>query len=412
MIGISRGASYIEAISKYNNYARAQYLVTGSIFDDPVYGSRGEQQFRISNVTVDGQAMIGQVFVTTHSITDVKRGDHVELKGKLSNGFGSYQGAVRFATLLKAERQNDPVREVRDGFAAKVRNVVAEPAASLGLGFVIGQRSALPETLDDQMRVVGLTHIVVASGYNLTILVRFSRRIFARHSKYLAAMVSMTLMASFVLISGLSPSMTRAAAVTGLSLLAWYYGRRFHPVLLIIYVAAATAWWNPVYVWSDIGWYLSFLAFAGVLIVAPLVTKAIFGQRDAPAVGQLVIETIAAQLMTLPLILMIFGQLPVLSLISNVLVAPIIPLAMVSVVLAGIAGAMSPALFGIFGVIANYVIGYVVKVVEILASVSWAQLEVGIPVFVMGALYALICLLVVVAVTKTRHNFRATSVVD
>jgi competence protein ComEC len=207
--------------------------------------------------------------------------------------------------------------------------------------------------------------------------------------------------------------MIRATLVTGLSLLAWYYGRRFHPLMLIIYVAAATAWWYPIYIWSDIGWYLSFLAFAGVLIVAPLLTKWLYGVPDkVPAIMQLVIETMAAQIMTLPLILFVFGQLPVLSLLSNLLVAPVIPLAMVTTTLAGFAGWLAPGVFSFVGIGAEYVVRYVVAVVELLASVSWAQLQVQISSILMASLYAVISLSTLAFWFKTKHNFRATSVVD
>lgn len=50
----------------------------------------------------------------------------------------------------------------RDRFAEALRRVIIEPSASLGLGFVIGQRSELPPKLDDELRMVRLTHIVVA----------------------------------------------------------------------------------------------------------------------------------------------------------------------------------------------------------------------------------------------------------
>jgi competence protein ComEC len=413
VIGAQRGNDFVSATNKYENYARAQVLLAGVIDDDPKYGSRGDQQFSLTNVQVNSLPMTGKVFVKTLSIADMKRGDYVEIKGKLTKGFGSYQATMSFGNLAVLRPVKDPIRDARDHFAAGVRNLVSEPAASLGIGFVVGQRSALPPTLDDQLRVVGLTHIVVASGYNLTILVRFMRRLLANHSKYLAAVCSVGLMAAFVAVSGLSPSMIRATLVTGLSLLAWYYGRRFHPLMLIIYVAAATAWWYPIYIWSDIGWYLSFLAFAGVLIVAPLLTKWLYGVPDkVPAIMQLVIETMAAQIMTLPLILFVFGQLPVLSLLSNLLVAPVIPLAMVTTTLAGFAGWLAPGVFSFVGIGAEYVVRYVVAVVELLASVSWAQLQVQISSILMASLYAVISLSTLAFWFKTKHNFRATSVVD
>ncbi len=44
-------------------------------------------------------------------------------------------------------------------------------------------------------------------------------------------------------------------------------------MVLILVAAALTAGWNPVYIWSDIGWYLSFLAFFGILMLAPQIFK-------------------------------------------------------------------------------------------------------------------------------------------
>lgn len=410
--GLVRGADMRMALAPYNERVGQVVELSGFISDDPRYGSRGDQQFRVTNVKLDGRSVPGEVFVGTYSILDVKRGDAVILRGKLREGFGNFQAGLSFATLVSATQSHDPVREFRDRFSAGVRNVVEEPAASLGIGFVVGQRSALPEELDDQLRVVGLTHIVVASGYNLTILVRFARRLLEKHSKYLATAVSATLMTGFVAVSGLSPSMTRAALVTGLSLLAWYYGRRFHPLLLIFYVAALTAYMNPIYIWSDLGWYLSFLAFAGVLIVAPLLSKAVFKGRDAPALLQIVVETISAQIMTLPLILAIFGQLPVLSVLSNALVAPVIPLAMVFTAIAGVAGMLWPATFGFFGNGAEMVMSYILGVVRWLAEPAWSQVTVEVSTALMVTTYVVITLTIIVMWRWLRHDFRSSSVVE
>lgn len=124
---------------------------------------------------------------------------------------------------------------------------------------------------------------------------RFSKRLFERRSKFMVAATSIVLMLGFIGISGASPSMVRAGIVAGLSLLAWYYGRVFHPMLLILYVAAATAYWQPSYEWSDIGWWLSFLAFFGVLIVSPLVMKLLYRDRKPGALWQIIGESIAAR---------------------------------------------------------------------------------------------------------------------
>lgn len=287
-----------------------------------------------------------------------------------------------------------------------------EPEASLGLGFVIGQKSALPDDLVDQLKIVGLTHIVVASGYNLTILVRFARRLLARRSRYLALVGSVVLVALFVAFSGLSPSMNRAAIVTGLSLLAWYYGRKFHPLQLIVFVAAASAFMYPVYIWGDLGWLLSFAAFTGVLVVAPIVTKLIFPKRDdPPATAQLVIETLSAELMTLPIIMIAFGYIPVFALLANILVAPVIPFAMAATFVAGLAGLISPVL-SILALPASIIIGYVVAIVEQLSSISWAQIVIAIGPLFAVIWYGLLGGWLLLVWRAKRVDLRASSVVE
>lgn len=412
IIGWQRGTVETIALAKYEPYIGNIVLVGGTITDDPQLNERSQTEFSLGSVSINKQAMAGRMYISVAGKNALKRGDRVLLKGKASDGFGSYQATMRYSDVVAVNTGATPIRDIREHFSASVREVVPEPEASLGLGFVVGQRSALPPDLDDQLKIVGLTHIVVASGYNLTILVRFARRLFAKYSRFMAMSVSSSLVIGFIAFSGLSPSMVRAGAVTLLSLLAWYYGRRFHPLILIALVAALSAYIDPIYLWSDIGWYLSFLAFIGVLILAPLMTKRMFGVKEPHAITQLLIETIAATAMTLPLILFTFERLPVLSLLANVLVAPVIPFAMLATTAAGVAGMIAPVLLGWMGVPATIIIGYVVWVVETLSGIPWAQIDMSIPVGVMIAMYVIILALVGIWWRKTKHNFMTSSIVD
>jgi competence protein ComEC len=411
-IGWQRGSNESLSLQNYAHWFHQTSVVRGIIMDDPQYGKHGDQQMRLGDITVNDVPMRGSLFVSTTSYLDIKRDDAISLRGKLDEGFGSYAATLRYGEITNATDGSTPIRELRGSFAAGVRNGVPEPEASLGVGFVVGQRSALPDDLDEQLKIVGLTHIVVASGYNLTILVRFARRIFAKHSRYLAMVTSLGLVGTFIALSGMTPSMVRAGAVTVLSLLAWYFGRRFHPLLLILFVAGVTAYWNPTYVWADIGWYLSFLAFFGVLILSPLIVARLYGDRTPPAIVQMVIETIAAELMTLPLILLVFERVPVFALLANVLVGPTIPFAMLASAVAGIAGMIMPAFAGLFAVPATIVVGYTVAVVEILSSVSWAQVVTQVSPVVFGVFYLLLLGTVAVWWRKLGKTFQARSIVE
>lgn len=404
--GLLRSSDVSSGYAAYQPHFEKVVTIRGVMSGDAQTAAGGRQKITLARVVIDGRSYPGEVFVTVFGKDELKRGDTVSVRGKLREGFAAYGASISAGEVLSVARGNDVVRDIREKFASVVRLLVMEPMASLGLGFVVGQRSTLPDTLDEQLKIVGLTHIVVASGYNLTILVRFAMRLLARHSRYLAFTVSILVIAGFVLFSGFSPSMNRAVIVTVLALLAWYVGRRFHPVLLIAYVAAATAFFNPMYVWADLGWYLSFFAFAGILIVAPLVMALLYRRRSASSFEQLVIETLCAEIVALPLIALAFATVPTFALIANVLVAPFIPAAMALTALTGVVGIVSTAFATIFALPATVLIGYMIAVVEWLAALPMAQYELDLGLWPVLLWYGLLTAACVFAWRHTRYDFR------
>lgn len=216
----------------------------------------------------------------------------------------------------------------------------------------------------------------MASGYNLTILVRIGRRLFAKISKYLAMLSGASLIVGFIAITGLSPSMTRAGLVAGLGLWAWYYGRKFHPVTLLALAAAVTVAVNPSYIWGDLGWLLSFAAFAGVMIVAPVATAYFYGPDKVPFVPQLLIETVAAQVATLPIMIMAFGQVSVIAPLVNLLILPLIPIIMLFVAIAGAGVWLLPMFAAAWGWLPERLLTLQVAIIEWSANIPWAIAKV------------------------------------
>lgn len=263
----------------------------------------------------------------------------------------------------------------------------------------------------EALKIAGLTHIIVASGYNLTILVRLARRLFAKISKYLATLVSCSLVLGFIAMTGASPSMVRAGLVTGLSLLAWYVGRKFHPVVLLGLVSVITVLCNPSYAWGDMGWMLSFAAFAGVIIVAPVLTAYFFSADKVPAIIQILLETLAAQLVTAPIIMAAFGQLSVISLLANILVGPFIPLAMLLTSIGGVSGLIIPSIAHVIGWPAQMMLDAMIVVVNWCAEQSWAAVELQVPWWIAALWYGLIIAAVWFMKWRSGYRLRDASIV-
>lgn len=413
-IGLSRGGLSQSELQAYQTYLGEETNLSGTVSEDVALSPDGEKRIKLKNVLIDGSSLPGEVWLSTSSTAEIKRSDHLAVAGQLSSGFGSFAGAIYRAEILEVRRieNADIARDIRDKFAGAVRRVVGDPQSTLGIGYLTGQRTALPEDLNENLRILGLTHIVVASGYNLTILVRFSRRLFSRISKYLSVLAGFLLTFSFILVTGLSPSMTRAGLVTGLCLIAWYFGRTIHPFVLLCFAAGLTTFINPSYVWGDLGWYLSFAAFGGVLVLAPLIMHYFWGEKRPNSLMQIVVETSSAQLVTMPIIALAFGQYAPLAIISNLLILPFVPLAMIATFLAGIGSLILGATGKWIALPAELILGYMTYVVEHLATIPIAIAEIDFSSAWLITSYVLIAVAILFLYRRTRHNFAQDSIIE
>lgn len=410
MFGVWRGSLERRALDSYGPYYGQTVSLKGKISQDASYGPHGDQRLMLKNILVNGRPLHGQIWASTIGThADLRRSDEVTLLGKLGTGFGNLPASMfnaRLASVIRP-RPGDVALNVRDWFSGGIRKAIPEPEAALGVGYLVGQRRSLPASLDGQLKMVGLTHAVVASGYNLTILVGFARGLFLGLSKYLATLSAAAMIGGFMMITGLSPSMTRAGLVTGLSLVAWYYGRRLHPLVLLPFAAAITVIINPAYVWGDVGWALSFAAFTGVILLAPLIHHYFFGDDKKPGViRQTLVSTMAAQLATMPIMIFAFGHYSPYALLANLLVLPLIPLTMLLTFLAGAGGLALPGLAHIFGWPATLVLGYMVHAVNYVANLPGAEGSLSFSAAAVAASYASLVLIGLFIWQRTAHNFR------
>ena len=411
-IGLGYGSAALGERDAYKLYIGQKVELSGIVKEDPSKNSSG-LSLQLDSITIDRVDLPGSVLVSLAG-KDIKRGDIVTIQSLLKPGFGSFPASMSRATIVSIVRPvpGDVGRVVRDWFADKIRVNIAEPQASLGIGFLTGQKSALPDDLSDALKIAGLTHIVVASGYNLTILVRMARRLFVKFSKYLSAISSGVMIMMFMAVTGLSPSMTRAGLVSGLSLLAWYYGYRFHPLILLPFAAAITVAIQPSYVWGDLGWQLSFAAFAGVMLVAPLLQRYFYGEKEPGILRQILGETIAAHIVTVPIIATGFGVISNVAVIANVLVVPLVPLAMLLTFVSGIWTIIGIPFVWLIATPTSWLLTYMTSVATFVSELSWAQSELTLELWTWG-IYVLVVVLACIWMTRaTKYDLReANSVI-
>lgn len=403
--GCWRGTQYMDRLSIYQHLQKRTVVLTGVATGDSVYGAHSQLSFEVKNVYYDGKFLDGKIQVSGFGVPMIYGGDTVRVQGKLLLSRGNDVARISFARLEVLKRGGSPVDDLRRRFAAGLQSAVPEPLASFGMGLLVGQRNTLPEGVTQQLQMVGLTHIIAVSGYNLTIIMRAAKMVFGKRSKYQYMVVSISFIVGFLMLAGASPSIVRASVVCGLSLTTWYYGRELRPIPLILLAAAITVLLNPPYAWNNISWTLSFLAFFGVLVIAPIVSRRLYKGREPPMLQSIVLESLAAEVMTIPYILMIFGQVSLVSTLANLLVAAFIPLAMLLCVVAGLAGMWLPAFAGWLSWPATLLLTYMLDVVALLSRIPHAFLQgIGYSNWMLLASYALVGLVGWLAWKKVREN--------
>ncbi len=398
-LGWWRGQTVMAQLQPLKQLNGKHIVATVQAESDAVYDNRKELSFDASHLhvkTPTDTRLPGQLLIAGFGEPAVYKGDVIQIEGKVYNSRGSRQLRMSFAQLKILGRSGSPIDNTRRKYVAGMESALPEPLASFGMGLLIGQRNTLPDTVTTALSVVGLTHIIAVSGYNLTIIMRGVRRVLRGRSKYQTTAISLLLIGLFLLITGFSASIVRAAIVSVLSLTAWYYGRSFRPILIIALAAAMTAGWNPLYIWSDIGWYLSFLAFFGVMIVAPLINTRLFGEREPKALTGLLTESLCALLMTIPFVLYIFHQISVIALLANLLIVPLVPIAMLLAMVAGLGGMILPILGGIIAWPARILLTYILDLVQLLSRIPSALVQRQLSLVFMLFLYVCVMIFAVV----------------
>jgi competence protein ComEC len=216
----------------------------------------------------------------------------------------------------------------------------------------------------------------------------------------------------FMAIAGASPSMSRAGLIAALSLAAWYYGRKFHPIILLSIAIAVTVLVEPSYAWGDLGWQLSFAAFGGVMIIAPLSQRYFFGDRKPGIVGQILGETVSAQIATAPIIIASFGQLSNIAVVSNLMVLPLVPLAMLLTFIAGLGSLIVPTFAAFIALPATWVLGYSIGVVDYLANLPWVTSILNLAWWGVGLCYLMIVSICIYMWRVTKYNLREANLVE
>jgi competence protein ComEC len=305
---------------------------------------------------------------------------------------GIYSYMAYPATSLLQQGKGNPVYSALYTFRQHgielIYSLYPDPEASLLAGIILGVQSGIPQSVQEAFRLTGTSHIIVISGFNITIIAGLFTLLFSRLlGERKGAVVAALGIIIYTLLVGANAAVVRAAILGMLTLLGHQLGRRQLGLNSLSFVAAGMALINPTVLW-DVSFQLSFAATLGIMLYAEPFTQwftnfaARFIPRDtanrlAGPAGEYFLLTLAAQLTTLPLMAYYFKRISLTALIANPLILPAQPALEVLGGLSVLFGMIYKPIGQLLAWAAWPFTAYTIRVVEWLAAVPHGSISLG-----------------------------------
>jgi competence protein ComEC len=230
-------------------------------------------------------------------------------------------------------------------FTRSIERLFGEPQASLLSGLLLGERRGLPEWLTNAFIAAGLIHIVVLSGYNISIVAEGVLRTLSFLPRSLGFSLGALTILLFVVMIGGGATAVRALIMGLIAILARYFGRSALALRALALAALAMVLWNPLSLLYDPSFILSVIATFGLITLSPAVERLLpnFFSR-VPQLRSIAASTLAVQAFVLPALLYMTGLFSLFALPANLLVLPLVPFAMGSGFAAALLGLVHPLL--------------------------------------------------------------------
>lgn len=381
-------------IAAFNGYSGT---VTGTIIAEPTQRTdRLQLRLDVDSVFVNNRVLptSGLVLAEAFRIADVDYGDRVRATGALEMpsagdrfSYADYlarQGVFTVMRPAALERvssgHGSPVLAALLELKGEVSNLIAdalpEPQAGLLTGILLGDESGIAPELEDAFERVGASHIVAISGFNMVIVSAIVLRVFSGafgERRSAATICAVAVIGMYSLFVGASPGILRAALMSSLLVIGNQLRRNTFLPTSLAFATLLLSFFDPN-VLLDLGFQLSFCAVLGLGIFAdPLsmrfqaLLQSVMPLRYARPLhsflNEPLIVSVAAQLATLPLIVLYFGRLSLAALPVNLLIVPaqsaVLLLGFAAVALYAFAPAIGLLLFWLELICLSWTIGVV-----------------------------------------------------
>ncbi|MBU2052225.1 ComEC/Rec2 family competence protein [Patescibacteria group bacterium] len=274
-----------------------------------------------SQINLQGNSQsfyLGLIQVRTQLYPAYEYGDKLAISGtlqrKVINPYYSRFSLI-YPSIERVAAGNNIFIGLKNKLESWFSRILPEPESSLLAGIVLGSKRGLPQDFWQALQKTGTLHIVVASGYNVTIVMGVTISLLAGLVKrWQAITLGIAAVMIYSFMAGWEPAIVRAAVMGSLAYFGQALGKLSDGLHLLVLAVMVMLVYNPLFIW-DIGFQLSVMATFGLILICPRL----------PRLPQGVGESLAAQIMVWPILVYNFGQMSVFGIVVNGLILWLVP---------------------------------------------------------------------------------------
>jgi competence protein ComEC len=283
--------------------------------------------------------------------------------------------------------------DLKESMVELVDKSLHEPYSSLLAGILFGKKRRLETKFEENLRVGGISHVITASGYNITILILMINKMLFFLPKRFKVISCLALIWCFAMFMGLGNSIIRACIMNTLSLIAVLFGRDNKIHISLPFTAAIFVFLDPLIV-LNVGFLLSISAILGLVYISPILkfTKEKI-TKNFKFFEDYVFPTLSCTIGTLPVAIFTFKTFSIWSVLVNTLVLPVIEGTMLWGALSLLFSKIHTPLSNLFFTVVNLQLKYLEAVVNKVGSLGFGSWEVSENISVIIAISSLLFIL-------------------
>jgi len=269
--------------------------------------------------------------------------------------------------------------KIKNFFLFKISQILTSPEAEYMGGLLLGVKQSLGDQLEKEFRIAGLIHVVVLSGYNITIIIVAVFKFLSFLPNFYKYLLGLVFVAMFAIMVGSGATVIRASLMAFLMIFSKFSKRSYDVNKALFFAGLVMISINPLIIFFDPSFQLSFVASLGLINLSPLVKKIFVFIPEKMEAREIIASAVSTQIAVLPMILGMSGELSIVSLPANLIVLPLIPATMLLGFLVGIFSIIFKPIALAIGLITNYLLRFQLVVVGFFANLPFAVVNIKQP---------------------------------